>query len=195
MRWIIAPLVAAMLLSISGFLNELEETTVGSVQLAQAGRDAPATTQEAADNVADLPAIADLTSRQADAFETLANALETSADRVFTLNDTLDQQARTIGDLATGIADLSEPVSCVEDRLRKLGVLAGRVPPRLREMPAILERLTRAQEKSLRHLRSINRKLTALGVAAEASDVEAPPPPDPGDGPPVDTGAATTRPC
>jgi uncharacterized phage infection (PIP) family protein YhgE len=175
----VAPLLAALVLSVSGFLNELEETTVASVRLADAGRKAPATTQEAAENVADLPAIAELTSRQADAFETLADALEISAQRVFTLNDTLDEQAGTIGELTDGLGDLSDPLSCVEDRLRRLGILAERVPPRLRNIPPVLIRLTAAQEKAIRHLRSINRKLTAFGVAAEASDVEVPPPPDP----------------
>ena len=40
MRWLIVPLLAAMTLGVSGFLNELEETTIASVELADAGRDA-----------------------------------------------------------------------------------------------------------------------------------------------------------
>lgn len=194
MRWLIVPLLAAMTLGVSGFLNELEETTIASVELADAGRDAPATTRQAAKDVADLPAIAELTSRQADAFETLADALEISAQRVFTLNDTLDEQAGTIGDLTAGIGRLGDPLTCVEARLRRLGTLAGKVPARLRDIPPVLARLTAAQEKAIRHLRSINRKMTAFGVAAEATDVEAPPPPE-GRGSVPEPEEPGSRPC
>ncbi len=194
MRWVVIPVAAAMMLGISGFLDELEDTTRASVALAEAAGRAPVTTQEAAENVAGLPAIAELTSRQADAFETLADALQISAQRVFTLNETLDRQAGTIDDLAAGVEALSDPLECVERRLRRLGTIAALVPARLRNVPPMLARLIAAQEKSIRHLRSINRKLTALGVAAEASDVKAPPyPSDRGSAP--EPGDPGTRPC
>lgn len=177
MRWLIAPLIAVMLLGTSGFLHELEEMTEASVAMAEAGREAPAATRKAAENVEQLPVIAELTTRQAGAFATLADALEVSARRVFSLNETLDEQATAIDDLIAAIHGLSEPLGCVEERLRKLTRLARDVPPRLREIPPIIDRLIAAQEKSIRHLRSINRKLTAFGAVARASRVRVPPAP------------------
>ena len=178
MRWIVAPLIAAMLLGASGFLHELEEMTEASVAMAEAGREAPGATRKAAENVEQLPLIADLTSRQAEAFATLADALEISAQRVFSLNETLGEQATAIDDLIGATRGLSQPLVCVEKRLRKLTDLAGNVPPRLREIPPIITRLIAAQEKSIRHLKSINRKLTAFGAVARASRVKVPPVPD-----------------
>lgn len=178
MRWIVAPLVAALLLGASGFLHELEAMTEASVAMAEAGKEAPATTRQAAEEVEQLPVIAELTTRQADAFETLADALEVSAQRVFSLTDSLDQQASAIGDLTAATRGLSEPLSCVERRLGRLTRLAARVPPGLRNIPPIIDVLIAAQDKSIRHLVSINRKLTALGVVARASNVKVPPVPE-----------------
>ena len=178
MRWIVAPLIAALLCATSGFLHELEEMTEASVAMAEAGREAPATTRKAAENVAELPMIAELTTRQADAFATLADALQVSAERVFSLTDTLDEQAAAIQDLIGATRGLSDPLGCVERRLERLSRLAARVPPGLQEIPPIVGQLIAAQEKSIRHLRSINRKLTALGAAARATRVKVPPIPE-----------------
>ena len=194
MRWVVAPLVAALLLGASGFLHELEAMTVASVAMAEAGEEAPAATREAAEEVEQLPVIAELTTRQADAFETLADALDVSAERVFSLTDTLDRQASEVHDLIESTRGLSEPLSCVERRLRRLTGLAARVAPELRDIPPIVGMLIEAQDKSIRHLKSINRKLAALGVVARASRVEVPPVPDP---PSVETSPEepSTRPC
>ena len=194
MRWVVAPLVAAMLLGISGFLNELENMTEASVAMAEAGREAPATTRQAAEEVEQLPVIAELTTRQADAFETLADALEVSAQRVFSLTDSLDRQATEVNDLIESTRGLSAPLSCVERRLQRLTRLAARVPPGLRNIPPIIDVLIAAQDKSIRHLKSINRKLTALGAVARASRVEVPPVPE---APPAETSPEepSDRPC
>ena len=178
MRWIVAPLVAGLLFSSSGFLHELEEMTEASVALAEAGQEAPAATRKAAENVEQLPMIAELTTRQANAFATLADALQISAERVFALNETLGEQATAIAELTSATRRLSEPLGCVERRLRKLTRLTAQVPPGLRQIPPIVAQLIDAQDKSIRHLRSINRKLAALGVAARASRVRVPPLPD-----------------
>jgi hypothetical protein len=66
----------------------------------------------------------------------------------------------------------------VERRLRKLTQLAAQVAPGLREIPPIVSQLIAAQKKSIRHLRSINRKLTAFGAVARASRVKVPPIPE-----------------
>ena len=178
MRWIVAPLLAALFLGTSGFLHELEEMTEASVAMAEAGEEAPAATRKAAENVEQLPLIAELTTRQAEAFATLADALQVSARRVFSLNETLDEQATAIDDLIAATRGLSEPLGCVERRLRRLTQLAAQVPPGLREIPPIVTQLIAAQEKSIRHLRSINRKLTAFGAVARASRVKVPPIPE-----------------
>ena len=178
MKWVVAPLVAALFLGTSGFLHELEEITEASVAMAEAGREAPAATREAAENVDQLPMIAELTKRQAEAFSTLADALQVSAQRIFSLNETLAEQASAIDDLLAATRGLSEPLGCVERRLRKLTRLTVQVAPRLQRIPPIVTQLIAAQDKSIRHLRSINRKLTAFGAVARASRVKVPPVPE-----------------
>jgi hypothetical protein len=191
MRWLVAPLIAVVLVGASGFLDGLERTTEASLELAESSREAPADTRRAAREVSDIPAIAELTTRQADAFRGLADALEVSAERVFQLNSSLDEQAGTIGRLRDGITSLRAPIDCVEARLRLLLRTSGRVPPNLDDIRASLIELIAAQNKSIRHLKSINRKLTALGVAAEASDVKVPPPPEPAAPTDIDVGASS----
>lgn len=178
MKWLAAPLVALTILGGSGFVSGLAATTESSVALAESSKEAPRTTAQAERQVNDLPAIAELTTRQAQAFETLADALEVSARRVFNLNDTIDKQSRSIADLRDSTSALIDPIECVRSRLSALNGIATTVPSRLRSIVPVLSRLIDAQRKSLRHLRSINRKLTALGVAARASHVKVPPVPD-----------------
>ena len=178
MRWLVLPLIAATALGWSGFLNRLEATTVASTALAEASAEAPRDTEAAAENVAPLPAVARLTTRQAEAFKALGDALQLSAERVFTLNDTLDQQASGIGGIVTGIEDIEGALGCVGERLRALLSVSRRVPPEVGAIRSVLSRVEVTQRRSIRHLKSINRKLTALGVVARATDVKAPPAPD-----------------
>lgn len=177
-RWLIAPLVAALLMSGSGFLSELEQTTESSVDLAAGSEEAPRETRDAARELGDLPAAADLTQQQADAFRALSDALDISAQRVFALNDALGRQTRGLEQLKSRLAALSDPLACIREQLMRVGGLAERVPPALDGVSGILGSLIASQEKSLRHLKSINRKLTALGVAARATDVKVPPAPE-----------------
>lgn len=177
MNWLIAPLSALLILSGSAYLSALEDTTQASTALAQTSEDAPRTTQDAAEGVEDLPAAADLTEQQADAFETLADALGLSAERVANLEKSLADQATSLEGLGSGLASVGSNTGCIERRLRRLADLAGLPPAVLGQVTARMRGLIEAQDKSLRHLRSINRKLTAFGVVATATDVEAPPPP------------------
>jgi hypothetical protein len=177
MRWLIAPLVGALALSVSGFLGTLESTTERSAQLAAASDAAPRTTAAAAERVGTLPLLADLTSQQAAAFKELSAALDISAERVFALNEALGRQALAVGGLEEDLLALDGSVRCVSRRLDRLNGAAAGVPPAIEGITRILSSLVSSQEKSLRHLRSINRKLTALGAVATATDVQAPPPP------------------
>lgn len=176
-RWLALPLVAALVLGGSAFLNALERTTVASAALARASEEAPATTRAAAEEVGSLPAIADLTGRQADAFAILADALEISAGRVVSLNEALAHQVEGLGDLGASIEDLDPAVDCLRERVDRLNAASSGGPAAIERISATLERLDGSQQKSLRHLRSINRKLTALGILATVTGVEVPPPP------------------
>jgi hypothetical protein len=48
MKWIVAPLVAALLVVTSGYLSALEDTTDATEDLVASSREAPKTTAEAA---------------------------------------------------------------------------------------------------------------------------------------------------
>lgn len=177
MRWIAAPLIACLLLGVSGSLDAIERYGEETVALAELSREAPETTQEASREVEDLPAIADLTSQQADAFEALADALELSAERVERLNERLGSQVEGVGDLRSRLGEIGPLISCAQDRLRSLIAASSGVPSKIRDLAGTLERVSDSSRKSVRHLKSINRKLAALGVAAAAQGVEVPPPP------------------
>lgn len=177
MRWLVLPLVAVTALGWSGFLNRLEATTEASTELAVASEEAPRDTEQAAENVAPLPAVARLTTRQAEAFTALGDALQLSGERVLKLNDTLDAQATRVGGIVTGIEDIEGALGCVGERLRALLGVSRRVPPQIGAIRSILSEVKATQRRSIRHLKSINRKLTALGAVARATDVKAPPAP------------------
>jgi len=177
-RWIALPLAALSVLGWSGFLDRLEAMTRSSAALARASEEAPRTTEEAAEEVTTLPAVARLTTRQADAFTALSAALDVSAERVFSLNDSLDAQSSGIQEIVTGITDIEEVLDCVGDRLNDLIHVSRRVPESVSGIARVLGDVEQTQRKSIRHLKSINRKLTALGVAAEATDVRAPAAPE-----------------
>lgn len=178
MKWIALPILAAVALGWSGFLDRLEATTIASQRLAQTSEEAPDTTRTAAEEVGSLPDVADLTTIQADTFKTLGDALQVSAERVSRLNDALGQQEAAIDEIVQGIGSVEDALGCVGSRLRSLLASAERVPGRVGDITATLDEVERIQRKSIRHLKSINRKLTALGVAAEATDVKPPPRPD-----------------
>jgi hypothetical protein len=145
--------------------------------------------------VEDLPVLASLTEQQARAFEALADALDVSARRVFSLTDMIEEQAASIDGLQGILRGLGRTSTCVGARLRRLTQVTDDVPPRLRRITTTLASLIDSQEKSIRHLRSINRKLTLLGVAAEITNVKVPPIPNGGRGPEPKVGASTARPC
>jgi hypothetical protein len=191
MKWILLPLLAATALGWSGFLDRLDATTIESARLARASEEAPESTAQAAEETAALPSIARLTGRQADAFRALADALGISAGRVFRLNDSLGTQAERIGGIAGGIGKIRRTLGCVSGRLRALLATSQRVPGAVTSIRTILADVERTQVRSIRHLRSINRKLTALGAVARATDVKAPPPPRIG---PVGLSAGGSRP-
>jgi hypothetical protein len=195
MKWVVIPLVAGLVFVTSGFLHELERTTKASAALARTSREAPQTALEGAREVDDLPVLASLTEQQARAFDALADALDVSARRVFSLTDLIDKQAASIGGLQGTMRGLGRTSTCVGARLRRLTKVTDDVPPRLRRITATLVSLIASQEKSIRHLRSINRKLALLGVAAEISDVMVPPLPRGGRVPEPEVGASTGRPC
>jgi hypothetical protein len=195
MRWLVAPLVAVLFLGVSGFMDALESHTESSLELARTSEDAPRTTRDAARDVGALPDIARLTSQQADALEALADALEGSAQRVANLNDGLDEQLGAMADIEEALTGIGPTIGCVRSRLGRLTEVSEPVPGSLNEIIAVLEQVTRQQDRSVRHLRSINTKLTALGVVATVTGVEPPPPPPSGGGSLPETQPRAGAPC
>jgi chromosome segregation ATPase len=186
-RWLVAPLIAALFFLGSGWLNALERTTEQSAALAATSEEAPKETAAAAESVSSLPTIAELTEQQADGFRALVDALQLSAQRVRDLNATIEDQRASLETLHTGLGAFRSPIRCVEQRLRLLVATSDGIPRALGTIEATIGELSDQQKRSLRHLRSINRKMTALGVVATATDVRPPPrppeagPPRPGD--------------
>lgn len=193
-RWLVAPLLAAFALVSSGLLGALETTTERSAALARTSREAPKDTRVAADEVDVLPDIAAVTTQQADAFKALADALDLSAERVFALRETLGDQATGLEDAKGGLRRIRSAATCVEKRLAALASVTGTVPSQVSGVAAIIRSLVASQDKSLRHLKSINHKLTALGIAASAQGVEPPPSPKV-DIPPLPGGEPQPFPC
>ena len=177
MKWIVAPLIAALFLAGSGFMSSLERTTEASIRLADSSEEAPERTAEAAEDVGSLPQVANLTRQQADAFEILADALETSAGRVEDLNSTVAEQLDGLAALVGDIDALDPSVACVGRRLDALIAASSDGPRLIGQISGVLDTVNGSQKRSIRHLKSINRKLTALGLLADATGVESPPPP------------------
>lgn len=174
MRWIIAPLLAGLLVAGSGFMDSLERMTDASARLSASSEEAPRSTAAAARDVGPLPDIADLTEQQAEGLRALADALDVSAERVSSLDSALGDQLEGLDGLAGDLDELDPLLGCVRARLRELLRASDAVPGKVAALSRILERLISSQEKSVGHLRSINRKLAALGVAAAAQGVEPP---------------------
>lgn len=177
MKWIVAPLIAALFFAGSGFMSSLERTTEASIRLADSSKEAPERTAEAAEDVGSLPQVANLTRQQADAFEILADALETSAGRVEDLNSTVAEQLDGLAALVGDIDALDPSVACVGRRLDALIAASSDGPRLIGQISGVLEVVNGSQKRSIRHLKSINRKLTALGLLADATGVESPPAP------------------
>ena len=177
MKWLIAPLVAASIFCGSAWLDALERTTLQSAALARSSRSAPEETRAAAEGVESLPRVARLTQQQADGFQALVDALSVSAQRVKDLNGSIEEQGRSLDTMRIALGRFQGPMRCVETRLERLVAASGDIPPSLRDIQDTIRELSRQQERSLRHLKSINRKMAALGVVATATDVKAPPPP------------------
>lgn len=174
MKHLVAPLIAAMLLSLSGFTDSLERATKISREMASLSEEAPAETAAAARGVGELPEIAELTHQQATALAALADALDVSERRIEQLGGTLDEQIDGMIRLRADLRGLSPVIACVRQRLSSLVDAAAPVPNRLGAMQDTIEGLSRAQQRSIRHMRSINRKLAALGAIATAQGVELP---------------------
>jgi hypothetical protein len=180
-RWIALPLVALFALTMSGFVRDLERTTEQSAALAAASEEAPRTTGEAARQVESLPQLARLTEQQATAFRALSDALEVSAERVIDFNDSVRTQSSNLGTLLESMERLGDPLGCVDETLVRLLRASGATPEVVESIGGKMVLITAAQNKAIRHLKSINRKLTALGLAAGATGVE--PPSSPPDAP------------
>lgn len=193
-RWVFLPLVTGLIFTGSGFLDAFERTTVNSAALADASADAPRTTGQAAEDVASLPEIAEVTAGQADAFDALADALESSAGRVDDLNDTVAGQLEELGALAGDIDAIRPAVSCARTRLADLVEVSRAGPGAIARITAAMERIGESQERSIEHLESINRKLLVLGLAGTAAGVEPPPPPGEGTAPSAE-GSVNGAPC
>ena len=102
---------------------------------------------------------------------------EASAERVTDLNSSIDTQSEDLEALGDGLADVVPQVDCIRERIVRLQRASDDVAPSLDAITGTLERLIASQNKSIRHTRSINRKLAALGVVATLEGVEPPPPP------------------
>ena len=177
MRWFAAPLIAALFLTGSGFMSSLERTTEAAARLAETSKEAQERTASAAEDVANLPQVADLTRQQADAFQILADALDTSAVRVDELNDSVAGQLEELSLLVGDINALDPYVSCAGRRLRGLIAASSGGPGLVDGISSILAGVNESQGRSIRHLKSINRKLTILGIVATGTGAEPPPPP------------------
>jgi len=177
MRWLVAPIVAAFLLATAGFVGALARTTDESAALTASTREVPKTTRAAAEDAAAVPIIARLTGRQAASFAELVKALRATTERVASLEDALRDQVAGTADLRQGVSPLLPRLDCSRMLLERLVMTSEQVPRRLREVSDSIKDLSAAQGKSLRHLRSINRKLSALGVVADARGIEAAGPP------------------
>ena len=178
-RWIALPLVAAAALVGSGFAGALDRTTHETVQLATTAARAPGTTGEAARSLGTLPDVSRLTQGQVTASRTLATALEVSARRVDDLNGALADQTASLRRLHRSIVTLLGPMACIRQRAAHLLRVSSASPGAIDAIAAVMRRLIADQDDAILHLRSINRKLTALGVAATATHVQAPPTPSP----------------
>ena len=113
-KWIALPLVVALVMTTSGFLNALERTTKESVLLAGSSKEAPKTSREAAEEVSGLPLLADLTEQQAVAFKDLADALAVSARRVRAFGDSISEQVEGVTNVASAIDAMRTEITCVK---------------------------------------------------------------------------------
>lgn len=183
MRWLALPLLAALLLTTSGFLDSLERTLEASSRLAESSEEAPQATRDAASEVGSLPGIARLTEQQAQALDALTEALNVSAGRVSDLETSLEDQIESIRTVESDLGSFPGLMGCVRGRLSALLAASEGVPNRIDGLSGTLRHVVRSQNKSIRHLKSINRKLTALEIAAAAQGVKPPPPPTDGEPP------------
>ena len=177
MRWIAAPLIAAFLFTGAGFVSSLARTTDVSAELTASTEQVPQTTRRAAANAAEVPVIARLTGRQAAAFADLVEALRATAERVEGLEKELSRQVDGTARLRIGVAGMLPILDCSQGLLKRLVRASREVPGLLREVEVSVGDLNGSQKKSLRHLRSINRKLSALGVIADARGIDPARPP------------------
>lgn len=174
MRWICAPLAAILVFVGAGFVSALARTTYISADLAASTEEAPRDTAAAAESTADIPLLVELTGRQAESFSNLVVALRGTARRVETLAEDLEVQTSRTRRLRSSVSRLRPEIVCSADLLGALLSHSRTVPSSLTEATGLVRGISRAQKKALRHLRSINRKLTALGVVARVTGVKAP---------------------
>jgi hypothetical protein len=179
MRWIAIPLGALVLFVGAGFASQLSRTTHVSAALAASAREAPRSTSEAARQTAGLPLIAKLTGKQATAFDGLVGAIRETSHRVQHLNAVLRAQSQGIPLLREAVLRLRPDLACAQKRLEILVRASGAAPRMLAEARTIVGSLVALQDRSAIHLRSINRKLAAFGVLADASSTQPLAPPSP----------------
>jgi hypothetical protein len=177
MRWICAPLAAVLVFVGAGFVSALARTTYISADLAATTEEAPRDTAEAAESAADIPLLVRLTGQQAESFSNLVVALRGTARRVEALSQDLQLQMERTRRLRGSVSALRPQIVCTAELLEALLSQSRRVPSSLNEATGLVGGISRAQAKALRHLKSINRKLSALGVVARATGVKPPPPP------------------
>ena len=173
MRWLAAPLAGLVIFMGTGFVSALSDTTRRSATLAASAEDAPKDTASAEEETAQLPTVAEMTGRQADAFDELVTALQQTGEQVKTLNSQLRGQSSGLAELKGATESLVAPLRCSSRRLSTLIETSDDAPPQLAEAVALMRALTSLQERSLKHLRSINRKLAAFEALAVATSAEA----------------------
>jgi hypothetical protein len=96
-------------------------------------------------------------------------AIRETSRRVEHLNAVLRAQSRGVPRLRKAVLGLHPDLTCARRRLGTLVDASGSAPPMLEEAQAIVASLVALQDRSARHLHSINRKLSALGLVADAS--------------------------
>jgi hypothetical protein len=168
-----APLAALVVFTGAGFVSTLSDTTRVSAALAASAEKAPKDTAAAADQTGALPTVAEMTGRQADAFDELVAALRRTGAQVKKLDSQLSLQAGGLRRMKRATDGLTAPLLCNNELLGDLVAASEDAPAQLTEAAGLIRAMVTLQDRSIRHLRSINRKLAALDLLATATTSEA----------------------
>jgi hypothetical protein len=156
----------------AGFVSTLADTTRVSAALAASAEKAPKDTAAAAEQTGALPTVAEMTGRQADAFDELVTALRQTGEQVKKLDSQLELQVSGLGNMRRATDALAAPLDCNNDLLAALVAASEGAPSRLAEAADVIRDMVELQDRSIKHLRSINRKLAALDLLATATSAE-----------------------